>query len=67
MNDSRKTARLRKLKSTVTEEKGLGAENLQRLVGKVKEYSEVQRDHGLQQGIQRILQDEIRAGRFGLS
>jgi DNA sulfur modification protein DndC len=60
MNDTRQTARLRKLEATVAEEKGLNAETLQRLVGKVEEYSEMQRAHGLQQDLQRILQDDIR-------
>jgi hypothetical protein len=60
MNDTRQTARLRKLEATVAEEKNLSAETLQRLVGKVEEYSEMQRAHGLQQDLQRILQDDIR-------
>lgn len=67
MNDTRQTARLRKLEAKVAEEKGLSAETLQRLVGKVEEYSEMQRAHGLQQDLQRILQDDIRVGQFGLS
>jgi len=62
MNDTRQTARLRKLEALVAEEKGLSAETLQRLVGKVEEYSEMQRAHGLQQDLQRILQDDIRTG-----
>jgi hypothetical protein len=67
MNDSRQTARLRKLEAKVAEEKGLSAETLQRLVGKVEEYSEMQRAHGLLQDLHRILQDDIRVGQFGLS
>ena len=67
MNDNPQTARLRKLEAKVAEEKGLSAETLQRLVGKVEEHSEMQRAHGLLQDLHRILQDDIRVGQFGLS
>jgi DNA sulfur modification protein DndC len=60
MNDLRQTARLRKLETDVAEEKDLSAETLIRLVGKVEEYSEMQRARNLQLELQRILQDDIR-------
>lgn len=60
MNDLRQTARLRKLEADVAEEKGLSAETLTRLVGKVEEYSEMQRARNLQLELQRILQDDLR-------
>lgn len=60
MNDLRQTARLRKLETEVAEEKGLSAETLTRLVGKVEEYSEMQRARNLQIELQRILQDDLR-------
>ena len=67
MNDSRQTPSPRTLEAAVAEAKGFGAETLQRLVGKVEEYSEMQCAHGLHQDLQRILQDNIWVGRFGLS
>lgn len=60
MNDLRQTSRLRRLETEVANEKGLNPETLQRLVAKVDEYSEMQRAHGLQTELQRILQDDIR-------
>jgi len=60
MNDLRQTSRLRRLEAQVAEDKGLNAETLQRLVAKVEEYSELQRAHGLQNDLQRILQDDLR-------
>lgn len=60
MNDLRQTARLRKLEADVAEAHKLNSETLQRLVGKIEEYSEMQRAHGLQIELQRILQDDIR-------
>jgi DNA sulfur modification protein DndC len=60
MNDVRKTARLRRIEAEVADEKNLTTETLQRLVAKVEEYSEMQRAHGLQTELQRILQDDLR-------
>jgi DNA sulfur modification protein DndC len=60
MNDLRQTARLRRLEAEVANEKGLNPETLQRLVAKVDQFSEMQRAHGLQTELQRILQDDIR-------
>jgi DNA sulfur modification protein DndC len=60
MNDIRETSRLRRLEVEVAEEKQLNADILQRLVAKVEEYSEMQRAHGLQTELQRILQDDLR-------
>ena len=65
MNDLRETSRLRRLEVEVAEEKHLNPEILQRLVAKVEEYSEMQRAHGLQSELQRILQDDLREHRTG--
>ena len=62
MNDLRQTARLRKLEADVATDLNLNPDTLQRLVGKIEEYSEMQRAHGLQVDLQRILQDDIRVG-----
>jgi DNA sulfur modification protein DndC len=61
MHDLRQTSRLRRLETEVANEKGLNPEILQRLVAKVDEYSEMQRAHGLQNELQRILLDDIRS------
>jgi hypothetical protein len=67
MNNNRQTALHRNLGVKVAEEKSLSAQILERLVGKVEEYSEMQPAHGLQQDLQRIPQEDVRDGQFRLS
>lgn len=57
MNDLRQTARLRKWEAEVAEDKGLSPETLQRLVGKIEEYSEMQWARGFTDQLNTVHKD----------
>ncbi len=57
-NDSKEINRLRELEEKVAKEKGISAETLRRMIGKVEEYSESHRAMGLPDDLLNILKDE---------
>jgi DNA sulfur modification protein DndC len=59
MNDLREAGRLRELQEEVAAEKGISADTLRRLLGKVEEYSESQRAMGLPDDLLNILKDDL--------
>lgn len=58
-NDPKELNRLRELEEKIAKEKGVSAETLRRMVGKVEEYSESHRAMGLPDDLLNILKDEI--------
>ncbi len=59
MNDLKEASRLRELQEEVAREKGISADTLRRLLGKVEEYSESQRAMGLPDDLLNILKDDL--------
>lgn len=59
MNDLKEASRLRELQDEIAKEKGISADTLRRLLGKVEEYSESQRAMGLPDDLLNILKDDL--------
>ncbi len=59
MSDIKETNRLRELQEEVAREKGISADTLRRLLGKVEEHSESHRAHGLPDNLLNILKDDL--------
>lgn len=59
MSDWKQMNRLREMQDAVAREKSLSAETLRRLLGKVEEYSESHRAHGLPDDLLNILKDDL--------
>jgi DNA sulfur modification protein DndC len=59
MSDWSDAAELRKIEETVTDEKGIRADTLRRLLSKVDEYSESHRAFGLPDDLLNILKDDL--------
>jgi DNA sulfur modification protein DndC len=60
MTDMRDYSKLKSIEEEVAQEKGISTETLQRLLGKVEEYSEYQTARGLQDDMLNILKDDLR-------
>lgn len=60
MTDLRDYSKLKSIEEEVAREKGISTDTLQRLLGKVAEYSEYQTARGLQDDMLNILKDDLR-------